>query len=422
MSNAARSFSKRAFAGIAGALACGFASGCNTTSALTLAEPTSVSPAVAENFAYSDIAIANVPLPTDARRKEQKMAVDTKITTASVPELPQSDPAWCRYLAADAGAEASILRSPTLSASASDGGSKSVSLGMNLVDFAKADEVQKAAKLRCEQKLSEGSLQASLLIAGQSVTALGASAKAAYLGQALGRLDAITAQSRARLAEGVITAPEHSLITARIARVRQEQSAAKADALKIESIDGGKALLISDAASKLQKAEEELQASNARMRSLNAVSVNVETGWTRKDDALLTISSGSPNYYGKVSVGVRLGAIGPARRRYEEAAQQARIEALTEPYTGIVWQAARGEDNIKSSLTSLRASRSAIASALTNARGTLRELRSTDRIELASTRLIAEVDVISLTGELAAIDATLLSLSENAELAGSVNQ
>ena len=204
--------------------------------------------------------------------------------------------------------------------------------------------------------------------------------------------------------------------------MRQEQSAAKADALKIESIDGGRALLISDAASKLQKAEEELQMSNARMRSLNAVSVNVETGWTRKDDALLTISSGTPNYYGKVSVGVRLGAIGPARRRYEDAALQARIEALSEPYTGIVWQAARGEDNIKANLKSLRASRSAIASALSNARGTLQELRGTDRIELASTRLIAEVDVISLTGELAAIDATLASLNENAELAGAVNQ
>lgn len=422
MSNAARSSFKRAIAGIAAALASCAVSGCNTTSALTLAEPSVAAPVIAEDFAYSDIEIAKVPLPADARRKDGQPAVDTKITTSSVPELPQSDPAWCRYLAADAGAEASILRSPTLSASASDGGSKSVSLGMNLVDFAKADEIEKAARLRCEQKMSEGSLQASLLIAGQSVTALGASAKAAYLGQALGRLDGIAAQSRARLAEGIITAPEHSLIIARIARVRQEQSAAKADALKIESMDGGKALLISDAASKLQKAEEEMQASNARMRSLNAVSLNVETGWTRKDDALLTISSGTPNYYGKVSVGVRLGALGPARRRYEEEALQARIEALSEPYTGIVWQAARGEDNIKSNLRSLRVSRSAVASALSNARGTLQELRGSDRIELASTRLIAEVDVISLTGELAAIDATLASLNENADLAGAVNR
>ena len=69
--------------------------------------------------------------------------------------------------------------------------------------------------------------------------------------------------------------------------------------------------------------------------------------------------------------------MGPARRRYEEAAQQARIEALSEPYTGIVWQAARGEDNIKSNIKSLRASRIAIASALFQARGTLRELRGT---------------------------------------------
>ena len=87
--------------------------------------------------------------------------------------------------------------------------------------------MRKRPSCAASRKLSEGSLQASLLIAGQSVTALGASAKAAYLGQSLGKLDAIAAQSRARLAEGVITAPEHSLIIARIARVRQEQAAAK---------------------------------------------------------------------------------------------------------------------------------------------------------------------------------------------------
>jgi hypothetical protein len=293
---------------------------------------------------------------------------------------------------------------------------------MNLVDFAKADEIEKQAKLRCGQKISAGSLQASLLVAGQSVTSLGASAKAAYLSQSLGTLDAVAAQSKARLAEGVITAPEHSLITARIARVRQEQTQAAADALKIESLDGGKGLLVPGAASKLQKAEEELQASNAKMRSLNAVSVNLETGWTRRDDALLTISSGEANYYGKISVGVRLGALGPARRRYEEQAMQARIEALSEPYTGIVWQAAQGEDSLNSGLKSLRASRRDTASALANARSTLRELRGTDRIELASTHLIAEVDVISMTGELAAIDAALAVLNENAELAAAVNQ
>ena len=268
MSNAARCSSRRILAGMAAALLCGMASGCNTTSALTLAEPPMDAPVAAEDFSYSDIAIAKVPLPAEAKRQEAKTAIDTKITTAAVPELPQSDPAWCRYLAADAGAEASILRSPTLSASASDGGSKSVSLGMNLVDFSKADEIQKAAKLRCEQKISEGSLQASLLISGQSLTALGSPAKAAYLNRAMAKLDAIAAQSRARLAEGAITAPEHSLVIARIARVRQDLATAKADTLRQVLIEDGKKLAISNAASRLQKAEEELQASNARMRSL----------------------------------------------------------------------------------------------------------------------------------------------------------
>ena len=422
MSNAARCSSRRVSAGFAAALACCAASGCNTTSALTLTESSVAAPAVAEDFAYSDIAIAKVPLPAETRRKEPAAAVDTKITTAAVAELPQSDPAWCRYLAADAGAEASILRSPTLSASASDGGSKSVGLGMNLVDFAKADEIEKAARLRCEQKLSEGSLQAALLVADLSVAALGSSAKADTLGKSLGRLDGIAAQSKARLNEGIITSPEHALIVTRIALVRRAQSEARAQALQMNAAEGGKALIIADAATRLQQAEEALQASNERMRSLNAVSLNLETGWTRKDDALLTISSGEANYYGRVSVGVRLGALGPARRRYEEEAMRARLEALNEPYTGIVWRAAQGEQNIKTNLKTLRASRQAIASALSSARGTLNELRGTDRIELAATRLIAEVDVISLSGELAAIDATLASLRDNAELATNVNQ
>ena len=70
----------------------------------------------------------------------------------------------------------------------------------------------------------------------------------------------------------------------------------------------------------------------------------------------------------------------------------------------------------------VRASRKALAAAQSNARRTLGELRGTDRIELASTKLIAEVDVISLTGDLAAIDATLVALGKNAELVGAVNQ
>ncbi len=422
MSNAARCSSRRVSAGLAAALACGAASGCNTTSALTLAEPSIASPAAAEDFAYSKIEAAAVPVPGKMPGRPEASAVDTKITTAAVAELPQSDPAWCRYLAADAGAEASILRSPTLSASASDGGSKSVGLGMNLVDFAKADEIEKAAKLRCEQKISEGSLQAALLVADLSVAALGSSAKADTLGKSLGRLDAIAAQSKARLNEGAITSPEHALIVTRIALVRRAQSEARAQALQLNAAEGGKSLIIADAATRLQQAEEALQASNARMRSLNAVSLNLETGWTRKDDALLTISSGEANYYGKVSVGVRLGALGPARRRYEEEAMRARLEALNEPYTGIVWRAAQGEENIKTNLKTLRASRQAIAAALASARGTLGELRGTDRIELAAARLIAEVDVISLSGELAAIDATLASLRENAELTSDVNR
>lgn len=411
MSNAARSSFNLAKIACSLMLTASMLSGCMTNSKLRLMETFSFQ----RNEATGSVSPTAAPV-------EKTATIDKTVTNsaAKAPVAPRS--AWCNYTAADAGAEASILRSPTLNASASDGGSKSISLGMNLLDFAKANEVENVAQLRCQQKQSEGSLSILLLVANQSNTALGSAAKANYLSQSMGKLDAVAAQSRDLLNSGDITAAEASMIETRLARVRQSHAEAKVEAAKVETIAGGKGLTVPNAASRLRFAEQKLQESNARMRTLNAMSVNVETGWQANDRNVLTTSSGSGQFFGKVSVGLRFGAISPNRMRYEEAAQQARVAALGESYTGIVWQSDRAAESVESARKGLATSHGAIAGALNNARETLAALRGSDRVELASTQLIAEVDVIALAAELAAIDASLATLKSNSELARSTNR
>ena len=416
MSTAARYSSRPAAKFLALALAAGLLSGCTTTSALTIAEPEKKT----AEIAFEDL--AKVPVPVPSPRRAEEASVDKKAVTASVPARAETKSAWCDYTAADAGAEASILRSPTLSASASDGGSKSVNVGMNLLDFAKAAEIERAAKLRCEQKVTEGSLKAIVALAAQSHSALGAPAKAEHLAKSMPKLDVISSTAKDLLAVGDITAAEASAIEARIAQVRRALSDAKIDASKVEAMSGGKELTVAHAASRLRASEKDLQASSARMRSLNAMSVNVETGWSSKDKDILTTSPENGHFYGKVSVGVRLGAIGPTRRRFEEEAMNARLAALDEPYTGIIWQSDRAAESAEASAKQLLASREAVSSALKGTRSTLSALRGTDRIELASTLLASEIDAIILAAELAAIDASLAAQKENGALTTAVSQ
>lgn len=411
MSNAARFSFRPAIASLCLALAAPPLGGCTTASGVA-----SLETVTAQSDPQVDFASIRIPVPAKAPNRPEGPKLDRMTTASSVPVKPAPKSQWCRYIAADAGAEASILRSPTLSASASDGGSKSVGLGLNLVDLAKADEIERAAKLRCEQKVSEGSLAAMVLIANQTNTSLGASAKAAYLGGVMGKLSGIERQTHNLLAIGDLTAAEASMIAMRIARLNQAYSDSKSDAARLQAASGAEELIQPDAASRLRGVEDELQRSNARMRTLNAMSVNVETGWTRKDEALLAAASGDGRFYGKVSVGVRLGALSPSRLRLEEEARIARVAALDEAYTGIIWQSDRAGRTMDDSRKNLMSSRSAVSSALDNTYKTLRALRGSDRIELASTRLAAEVDAIMMQSELAAIDASLDALKKNSEL------
>jgi hypothetical protein len=410
MSNAARSSFKVARLALALTLASAL-TGCATSGKLGFIDSLLPQKAVMTG-SVSKAEAVSAPKST----KEKK---DT-IVTATVPARPKSQ--WCNYIAADAGAEASILRSPTLNASASDGGASTISLGMNLLDFMKADMIEETAQLRCEQKATEGSLQAMLVVANQSSTALGAGAKAAHLKNNLGRLDSVAAQTNELLEAGYITGAEASMVETRIAQVRQSYSSAATDAAKLAGIAGGKTLTVTRAASRLRAAEQKLQETNARMRTLNALNVNVETGWQRRDSDVVTTSSDSGAFFGKVSLGLRIGAISPQRMAYEEEAKAARVAALNETYTGIVWQSDQAGQSVETARKNLGAARKAIAGALTKARQTLDSLRGSDRIELASTQLVAEIDTISLGAELVGIDASLKALKENGALVGSSNQ
>jgi len=91
--------------------------------------------------------------------------------------------AACRYLRKSADAEAYIVGSPTLSASSDDEGSGSVNLGMNLLDFHKADLIRASGDARCRLHEASKKIEATLGLGVEANRFASANAKANYICQ-----------------------------------------------------------------------------------------------------------------------------------------------------------------------------------------------------------------------------------------------
>jgi hypothetical protein len=87
-------------------------------------------------------------------------------------------PAWCEYLKEDTAAQTTIMRSPNLSASSTDDGKASVSLGLSVSDFAKAHVLEQTAEARCRRYMAESGLHKLVFLSPQGLTSAGYRAKA----------------------------------------------------------------------------------------------------------------------------------------------------------------------------------------------------------------------------------------------------
>ena len=146
-------------------------------------------------------------------------------------------------------------------------------------------------------------------------------------------------------------------------------------------------------------------------RSLEAISVTLTAGInrdSREDDALFTEDSA----YAKVTVSYRLGAISPVRSRYEQAAEDARLAALTETGQGSLWFTAEMAKALVRVREGLAIQRDRLQAAIAEARGNAAKFSEGYETELYQSKYRAQIDVIKLTADLRGIEGTLRDIDK----------
>ena len=138
--------------------------------------------------------------------------------------------AWCRYLKEDSAAEATILRSPTISGNVDDGGKTALSLGVSVSSFAKAGLLEKAARVKCRRYLAEAGLQKLAFITPQGLTAAGFRAKSVSILVRKDDLAELRQQIKYGLRRGNITVERATSLSVLIDEINAEGNAAKSQA------------------------------------------------------------------------------------------------------------------------------------------------------------------------------------------------
>ena len=149
-----------------------------------------------------------------AKDKQKSKKLDyrsTASTTQSNNEFAK-DSAACRFLRSSSEVEATIISSPTLSASSDEDGSGSVSIGMNLLDIRKADLVRATGDARCRMQTASKEIEATLGLGSQITQYAAANARQAHIRKRLGELNAIQARANQLVHSGIITKQDANLV------------------------------------------------------------------------------------------------------------------------------------------------------------------------------------------------------------------
>lgn len=330
------------------------------------------------------------------------------------------DTAWCRYLVSDAEAQAAILASPTLSASSDDDGNGSVNIGMNLLDFRKAELVRESGAAKCDAHSAGRAIEGSLRLAGESTKQAAAGARHAYLASQSNKIDRIVSRARAMTRSGTLTVQQANSVSQERDKLHAMMNTARAEMEKRSDMPELNRFAYQGSSRQLEEATWRMQSIEQDIRTLDAFDVNLQAGYRFNDGE--NAVSGQDDYYAKVKVGVRLGALSPNRIRHEEAALEARLDALNEESSGPLWQSRFAEKSISRSLSGMKAARSNLVDARAKARDTAARLSQADRPELVYAALQAEMAAISIGAEVAAADASIRDLEETRRKIGGLSQ
>ena len=324
------------------------------------------------------------------------------------------DSAWCRYLQTSAETEATIVGSPSLSASTDDEGSGSVTIGMNLLDFKKAQLIRESSEARCRAHTASKKIEGTLGLAAEATSFAANWAKQDYIRKNLGALNQIQAQAHNYVSNGSITVQDRNSIAANVAQLKAEMSKARAEADKRKDLPSFSVNQIKSRHGALVEATNDLQNIDREIRTADSLDLSVQTGYRYNgqfNDQLQR--NDSDGYFASVKVGVKLGAITQRRTELEDQAASARLDALFEENTGTVWKSGFADKSIANSLVALRKSERSLADALAQTNDTISKLANADRAEVIRTRLNAKIQRVQTLSDLAAVRASINQLEEN---------
>ncbi|MGB7334977.1 MAG: hypothetical protein WBD01_04220 [Salaquimonas sp.] len=319
--------------------------------------------------------------------------------------------AWCEYLRNDAAANAEIIGSPTLSASTDDGGNGAFNIGMNLLDLKKAELVRQSGNARCQAHAAAKSIEITMRLVNEGTKFASDYAHYSYLAGKTGELNAIVKRANALKNAGVMTVQQANTIEKARADILAEMNTTKSEADKRKDLPGLDAAAITGSNYRLAQATQNIQTIDREIRTIEAFDISVQAGYRYNEDEPGDI--GSDDYYAKIKLGVRIGALSKKRRQYEDAAAAARLNALEEENSGPLWQSQFAAGSIAKSLAGLRSARGNLTSALAASQDTANNLAATDRPELVYAGLVAKMDIISISGKLAAVQSSIKELESN---------
>ena len=327
----------------------------------------------------------------------------------------QRTSAWCDYLREDAAAQSTIMRSPTVSGSLSEDASASVSVGVSLSSFAKADLVEESAEARCRKSLAEGGLQKLIFVSPQGLTAAGHKARFRHIDKQKPEIARLRNKARLAMENGTADRERTTAIElladsifADAAESRSQADRRFETGLLPKGRDDNARVL----GRELLMAEAELEDINSRMRTFDAMDVTLSAGVSddlNKDG----VDINEDSFSGKLSFSVKLGALAPKRFEHEAAAKEAKLRAIQDQEGGTLWQVGVLRRAHERAIAGLVEQQQKLAEAIAKADKLAKMLASVDNPEFEPPLIQAKLQLIRLRADRAAVADSIAEIQGN---------
>ncbi len=357
----------------------------------------------------------DAPPPQAAPALRQTIAEDS---AAAAPRIqPAGDfaapgeeqSAWCTYLKENAAADASVLRSPTLSGSIDDEQKGSVSLSLSVSSLSRAALIEKQARINCRRYLAETGLQKVVFLAPQTLSAAGYRARYKAVERRTAELEKLRKRIKSDISSGHLTADKAAGLTAMIDGLYSDAAAARSEFERRASSEGALTGPAAGYSAELLAAEADLADIDSKLRTADAVDVSLSAGYSDGDmgDGFDTVHDGVS---GKVSFSMKLGAFAPSRYEHERRAREARIAAIRDQEGGALWQIRTLREAHLKAISGLEESQSRIDRAIAETKRFIALVSNTPDPEFSAPAIEARIRMVQLEADRAAVTGSLAEI------------